>query len=312
MTEALFRVQRAGPLSTIQDKGRFSFARYGVTEGGPMDRVAHRIGQHLVGNPPGAAGLEIDVQGLTLECLSGEIRLAFTGGDFAVTIGETSMHGWLLAAIRSGERVDIRPHRWGVWCYVALAGEILAPQWLGSHSVNPAWSVSGQPLKPGDEIRVKMPPYEKQAPRHIPVPVFARPRSIVHVIPGPQERYFTPESLTRLYSETFAISTQYNRQGIRLDGTRLTIASALDMPSEPIVRGAIQVDGSGQASVLMADHQTTGGYPKIATVISADIDRLAQLRPRQALHFTATTVDEALERLRRQRALLDAYLATLR
>ena len=312
MAEALFRVLRAGPLTTVQDGGRLGYAHYGVTEGGPMDCVAHAIGQRVLGNSEDGSALEVDVQGLALDCLAGEVTIAVTGGDFAVKLGQQAENGWIVATIRAGQCLDILPQRWGNWCYVSFAGTIDAPQWLGSRSVNPAVAVSGIPLSAGDTIRVIVGAEACIPFRRLPVPVFARPRPAIHVIPGPQERFFAPQAFARFYGEAFAVSTQYNRMGIRLEGPTLPIAAALDMPSEGIVRGSVQVDGSGTPAVLMADHQTTGGYPKIATVITTDQNRLAQLRPRQLFRFVPTTVARAIGLLRLRRRILADYLATLR
>jgi biotin-dependent carboxylase-like uncharacterized protein len=312
MAEALFQVLRAGPLTTVQDGGRLGHVRHGVTEGGPMDRVAHAIGQRVLGNSEDGSALEVDVQGLALDCLSGEVTIAVTGGDFAVKVGQQAENGWIVATIRTGQRLDIWPQRWGNWCYVAFAGTIDAPHWLGSCSVNPAVAASGKPLAAGDTIRVIVGAEAGILFRRLPVPLFARPRPDIHVIPGPQERYFSPQAFARFYGEAFAVSTQYNRMGIRLDGPTLPIVAALDMPSEGILRGSVQVDGSGTSAVLMADHQTTGGYPKIATVITTDQNRLAQLRPRQLFRFMPTTVIRAIGLLRLRRRLIADYLATLR
>ena len=311
MADAILRVLRAGPLTTVQDGGRPGFARYGVTEGGPMDRTAHLIGQHLAGNPADGAGLEIDTQGLSLLCLSGAVGFAVTGGDFALSLDGQQTTGWQTGELRAGQRLDIAMNRWGNWCYLAFAGDIQSTRWLGSRSVNPGWAVSGSRLKADDEIVVRDARVSERQPRRLPTPVFARPANTIHVVPGPQERFFAPESFTRFYGETFAVSTQYNRQGIRLDGPPLTISAALDMPSEPIVRGAVQVDGSGQASALLADHQTTGGYPKIGTIITADQDGLAQMRPRQRFRFAVTTAEDGIGRLRRRHARISAYLGAV-
>lgn len=311
MADALLRVLRAGPLTSVQDRGRPGFARYGVTGGGPMDRTAHRIGQALAGNPPTAAGIEVDTQGVSLLCLSGAVRFALTGGDFTLTLAGTAATGWLITDLREGQQLDIAMNRWGNWCYLAFAGDIEATQWLGSKSVNPGWAVSGRTLRTGDEILIRAAQQGGQSLRRIPVPIFARPSPLIHVVPGPQERFFAPETFQHFYGESFAISSQYNRQGIRLEGPLLAISASLDMPSEPITRGALQVDGSGQISALMADHQTTGGYPKIATIIKADQDGLAQLRPRQQLRFLMTTPEEGIVRLRQREARCQAYVEAL-
>lgn len=308
MAEAHFRVLRAGPLTSIQDLGRPGYARYGVTEGGPMDRSSHRIAQALAGNPPEAAGIEIDIQGLSLHCLAGAARFAFTGGDFTLTQDDETAAGWLMGEVREGQRIDIRMNRWGSWCYLAFAGEIEGTRWLNSMSVNPGWAVSGGTLRTGDVIVIRDARPGEAALRPLPLPVFARPSPLIHVVPGPQERFFAPQSFRDVFEGSFAVSSQYNRQGIRLEGPPLTISASLDMPSEPIARGALQVDGSGQISALMADHQTTGGYPKIATILSTSQDSLVQLRPRQRLRFAAATAEDGVARLRRREARIRDYV----
>lgn len=313
MADALFRVITAGPLSTVQDSGRPGFARFGVSAGGPMDRTSHRIGQSILGDIAEGTALEIDLQGLTLECLDNAADFALTGGDFSVAFGKASETGWVTGSICPGERMTIRPHRWGNWCYLAFSGVIDKPTWLGSRSVNPSLNVTGRRLVAGDVLRVvNVTASNKPGARRLPVPVFARPRPEIRIVTGPQERFFTEEAFGRFRGEAFAISTRYNRQGIRLDGPALPISTALDMPSEPVARGSVQVDGSGQASVLMADHQPTGGYPKIGTVISGDQDRLAQLRPRSLFRFIETNPAAAINMLRRRDQLIHSYLAALR
>lgn len=311
MAEAIFSVITAGPLSTVQDEGRPGYARYGVSAGGPMDRTSHRIGQAVLGGVSEGTALEIDLQGITLECLEGEACFALTGGDFTISVAGQDDSGWAVGRIRAGERLVVRPHRWGNWCYLAFSGVIAAGKWLGSRSVNPSLHVTGRRLAAGDVIRVAAVRPDARDPRRLPVPVFARPRPEIRAVTGPQERFFAADAFRLFHGAAFAVSTQYNRQGIRLDGPALPLAAALDMPSEPIARGSVQIDGSGQPSVLMADHQPTGGYPKIATVITADQDRLAQLRPRARFRFLETTSDAAIGLVRRREMLIRNYLDTL-
>ena len=312
MADAILRVLRAGPLTTVQDGGRPGFARYGVTEGGPMDRTAHLIGQHLAGNPADGAGLEVDSQGLSLLCLAGAVGFAFTGGDFALRLDGQQTTGWQIGELREGQRLDISMNRWGNWCYLAFAGEIDSTQWLGSRSVNPSWAVSGSRLRAEDQIAVRHARPLEGTPRRLPTPVFARPATTIHVVPGPQERFFAQESFARFYGESFAVSSQYNRQGIRLDGPPLTISPALYLGSDRIRGREGQVEGRGQASGLRGNLQTTGGYPKIGTIITADQDGLAQLRPRQRFRFTATTAEDGIGRLRRRHARIRDYLDAVR
>jgi allophanate hydrolase len=277
-----------------------------------MDRVAHDIGQRILGAHAQGSAIEIDVQGLSLECIEGLTRFVVTGGDFIVAFGQFENTGWIVGTVRAGDSIRIRPNRWGNWCYLAFDGYIDRPKWLGSRSVNPSLGVSGRRLEAGAILRVVAEASTNAEPRRLPVPLFARPKYDIRVIAGPQERFFDSDAFEVFYDEDFAVSPQYNRQGIRLEGRSLAIASTLDMPSEAIARGSVQVDGSGQASVLMADHQPTGGYPKIATIISADQDRLAQLRPRSPVRFVKATPAWAIDSLRRRDRLIVDYLAALR
>ena len=311
MVETLLKVRAAGALTTIQDKGRFGYQRYGVTEGGAMDRASFAVGQRAMRKGPEGTAIEIGLGGLTLDCLSGGTTFAVTGGDFIVSLPGRVLHGWTIADLCGGDCIEIRPRWWGNWCYLTFAGTIGAPTWLGSSSVNPALGFTGRPLVEGDEIVLNGGKLQAVNLRRLPVPIFARPRSEIHVVPGPQERFFAPLAFERLFDQQFSISMQYDRMGVQLDGPELPIETALDMPSEGILRGSIQVQGSGRAVALMADHQTTGGYPKIATVISTDQDALAQLRPRHPVIFRPVSVERAIQRARIRRKAFTAYLESI-
>jgi allophanate hydrolase len=147
--------------------------------------------------------------------------------------------------------------------------------------------------------------------RDLTIPVFCRPRNVVDLVIGPQERFFSDETLQRLFEETWFLSAAMDRMGVRLEGPRLPIAEQLDMLSEGLLRGSVQIPGGGDPLVLMADHQTTGGYPRIATMISADQDSFAQLRPRRPVRFRAVTVEHAVARARTRRKAVQDYLAAL-
>jgi allophanate hydrolase len=311
VADAVLKVRAAGGLTTLQDKGRFGYQRYGVTEGGAMDRASFAVGQKALRKTPFGTAIEIGLGGLSLDCVSGGITFAVTGGDFSVTLPGRSCHGWMIADLCPGEGISIRPRWWGNWCYLTFAGNIAASTWLGSSAVNPALAFTGRPLVEGDEIVVQGASLRAAAPRQLPVPVFSRPRSEIRVVLGPQERFFEPMAFQRLFGERFAISMQYDRMGVRLEGPELPIATSLDMPSEGILRGSLQVQGSGRAVALMADHQTTGGYPKIATIISTDQDVLGQLRPRHPVVFRSVTVDQAVQGARNRARAFTAYMDSI-
>jgi allophanate hydrolase len=299
-------------LTTVQDRGRFGYQRFGVTESGPMDRAAFEIGQAALRAKPGRAAIEIGLGGLSLRCLKGEVSVAFTGGAFSLEVDGTVQPSWTTATLRQGTMISVRQGRWGSWCYLSIAADIRWPIWLGSRATHPAQNFTGRPLTSGDEIDLEGAEVVSDRGQALSVPVLCRPRQEVRLVVGPQERYFALDSLDNLVSRPYRLSNDFDRMGVRLEGTKLSIGSALDMPSEGIVRGAVQVPGSGDPIVLLADHQTTGGYPKIGTVISADLDRFVQLRPGQLVQFRAVSAEQAVASLRTQRMQVQNYIAAMR
>jgi biotin-dependent carboxylase-like uncharacterized protein len=312
MSTARLQVSYAGPLTTVQDLGRFGYQRYGVTEGGPMDRTAFAIGQFAVGQTFGGASIEVGLGGIALRCVEGSVLLAITGGNFTLRIDGQPRHGWTIARLHTGMELGISQGRWGSWCYIATAGDIRWPMWLGSRSTFPASPFTGEPLKRGDEIVVENIRHLSQPERELPIPVFCQPRVAINVVIGPQERFFDEEALRRLLGGSYFLSSRSDRMGVWLDGPKLAVAARLDMPSEGVLRGSVQVPGGGDPLVLMADHQTTGGYPKIATIISADQDAFAQLRAHQPVRFQPMSVERAVERARTRKNIVQSYFEAIR
>lgn len=302
-------VQAVGPQVTIQDRGRPGLARYGVPASGPMDRGAYAIAQAALRNPPDAPAIEVSLGGLSLDCLGGPVTLALAGGGFAVTLAGQPLGSWRVATLRTGDRLTIRPGPWGSWTYLAFAGTLAVTRWLGSAATHGLSNLGGGRLSPGQVLQITDP--RALPDRAIPCPVFARPRQTLAVIPGPQQRFFAPETLATLLGHPFALTDAYDRMGVRLAGPGLTPIGPLDMPSEPIPRGAIQVAGDGVATVLLADHQTTGGYPKIATITADDLDGFAQLRRGMPVGFVATTPAAAVAHARSRALARRQYLARL-
>jgi len=311
MSEAVLVVARAGPLVSLQDGGRPGLMRFGVPASGPMDRLALAAANVALGNAATATGIEVSLGGLRLDCLRGAVDLATAGGHFLVDCGERRGASWSRMTIRAGESLTVRPGPWGSWCVIAFAGRLRAPTWLGSQSTHSQSGLGGGLLVAGAEVIVTDARAGERAPGDFACPVFARPRRDYHVVLGPQDRFFAPAALASLASATYRLSDAYDRMGVRLQGPALPPEAALSIPSEPIARGSIQVSGDGTPTILLADHQTTGGYPKIATLLSDEVDRLAQLRPRAALRFSPVTPDEAVAMLRRRQRLRAAYLAEL-
>ena len=297
MTEAAFSVSFAGPLVTVQDAGRPGNMRYGVAASGPMDRLAFDAAHAALGNASGANAIEVSLGGLVLQCTDGSVTVAITGGDFVVQHGGFKTSSWTILTIRKGERLSITAGKAGSWAYLAFAGVVDAVDWLGSQATHSTSGFGGGALRTGGRIKVCDTFIRDDRMGEIVQPNFTS-QGPIRVVTGPQDQHFLPGSVERFVTSTFNVTDAYDRMGMRLLGPRLDLDGALSIPSEPIVRGSIQVSGDGIPTVLLADHQTTGGYPKIATVISCDTDRLAQFRAGQAVRFSSITSQQAIDDVR--------------
>lgn len=302
------RVAFAGPHVTLQDGGRPGMMRFGVAASGPMDRKAFALAHHALGNLPGGAAVEISLGGLTLDCVEGAVTLAVMGGGFIVQKGGERFGSWVVLTLRAGDRLVIRPGHWGSWCYLAFAGAVEADPWLGSTATHGPSGLGGGRLVAGRELHIAAARLLEGREGPLPCPVWARPRHVIHAVPGPQDRFFTAEALADLGALPFHLTDAYDRMGVRLRGPALVPQGALAIPSEPILRGSVQVSGDGVATVMLADHGTTGGYPKIATVVSDDLDGFAQLRPKDAVRFRLISPDHAVALARRGAKALRDYL----
>ncbi len=305
---ARLRVDFAGPHVSVQDAGRPGRMRFGVPGSGPLDRRAFTAANLALGNPAGAAGVEVSMGGLRLTCLEGELGYAVAGGGFILEhLGKRG--AWSVATLRAGETLAIRPGPWGSWCCLAFAGRLQAPEWLGAQATHALSGLGGGRLAAGQVWQVD--DARPVLPRAIPCPVAARPRHDIRVTLGPQTRFFAPETVETLLTAPWKVTEAWDRMGMRLAGPRIAPEAALDMASEPILRGSVQVAGDGVPSVLLADHQTTGGYPKIATVLDCELEALVQLRPRDPLRFHAVTPEAAVQIARAQAARDARYFKAL-
>lgn len=310
MADALFSVSHVGPHTSIQDAGRRRLLRFGVSASGPMDSAAFAIANAALANGEELPVIEISLGGLVLDCLEGSVTLAIAGGGFNVAIGAARQAAWTVATIRAGSRLSVKPGAWGSWACLAFAGRLRCRHWLGSCSTHGQSGLGGGVLSKGSRIAIENAEVREEREGEIAPPPAATPAPI-RVVLGPQDRFFGAETIATFLSRPFVLTDAYDRMGVRLSGPDLRPASMLDMPSEAILRGSVQVAGDGVATVLLADHQTTGGYPKIATVISADLDRFAQLRSQDEVRFQAVEPSEAVRIARAAWQARGAYLAGL-
>lgn len=298
MAEARLRVRACGPLVTYQDGGRAGMLRFGVPASGPMDRLAHAAAHVALGNSADATAIEISLGGLELLCEAGEVSCSIAGGEFQVRHSGAATGSWCVRTLRAGDTLSIRPGRWGSWAYVAFCGEPMCGHWAGHSATHSASGLGGGSLTPGAEIVLRNARVVQEREGDRTAPALAGPRPLVRVVLGPQTDSFEAASVAAFLDAGFSVTPARDRMGMRLAGPALALKDALSIPSEPIVRGSIQVGGDGVASVLLADHQTTGGYPKIATVLSCDLDGLSQLRPGDGLRFQAVDPAEAIRLVR--------------
>lgn len=302
-------IRFAGPHVSVQDAGRPGMARFGVPASGPMDRTAMAAANLAVGNPAGAPCIEVSLGGLTLECREGPVSFAIAGGGFIVDHAGHKTGSWQRATLRTGETLVLRPGPWGAWTYLAFAGEMQTADWLGAAATHSQSGFGGGKIVTGGQIEIADPRLLPDRP--LACPPFARPLTEIRATLGPQDRFFTADQIATLDHSLWRLSGAYDRMGVRLSGPNLLPEAPLDMPSEPVARGSVQVAGDGVATVLLADHQTTGGYPKIATVLDADLDRFAQLRPGDGFHFHLVTADQAIRHSRLMARLRATWLGSL-
>jgi len=298
----------AGPLVTLQDAGRSGLMRFGVPRSGPMDTRSLAIANAALGNPSDACGIEVSLGGLQLNCAAGSVTFAIAGGQFEVTHGTTRLAPWAVATLHHGQSLTIRPGDHGSWAMLVFAGQIEAATWLNGRATHSQSGFGGGSVLTGSRITIDNAETRPDREGDLPIPGWALPASRFAVVAGPQDRFFDPATFDRFLTEPFTLSDAYDRMGVRLKGPHLPVNAALDMPSEPTLRGSVQVAGDGVATVLLADHQTTGGYPKIATVIAPDLNRLVQRRSGDSVRFHAVTPDEAILAARQARTDLQAYL----
>jgi allophanate hydrolase len=297
---------------SIQDAGRQGHLRYGVCASGPMDRFAYACAVAAVDSEPDSAVIEISLGGLILECVSGELTIALAGACFSVSLNNQRLSPWCVATLGPGDVLSVRAGDWGSFSYLGFAGQLQCTTWLKSCATHTLSGFGGGSLSQGQELVIDSTVVLHNREGSLSIPEFAQPLHQLQVVKGPQDKYFTEQSIHDFFNTTYTLSAAYDRMGVLLDGQKLSMQDALSIPSEPVLRGSVQVSGEGSPTVLLADHQTTGGYPKIATLVSTGADRLAQLRSRQSVNFQCVRADEAVQICREASASRADYIAQLK
>jgi biotin-dependent carboxylase-like uncharacterized protein len=314
----VIEVQAPGLLTTVQDLGREGFGPLGVSPSGAADAVALRIGNRLVGNAEDAAGLEMTLHGGTFSFPMGAV-LALTGSDFHATLDGVRVAPWTWVPVDLGQTLRVGPTLSGARCYLCVRGGISVEPFLGSastHLLSGFGGYEGRALRKGDMLTIGLgkdvlsPWLPIGVPRHPRRRVAAKalerlaPRKVLRVTPGPQGDWFPKASQEMFYESTYRVTEEANRMGLRLEGTALPEGAHGEMISEGVSLGAVQIAAGGLPIILFVEQQTTGGYPKIANVISADFHSLGQLRPRDEIRFERVDFATARALLIKQENLL--------
>lgn len=286
-----------GPLTSVQDAGRFGYMEYGITSSGVMDMDAYHIVNKLVGNHEGEAVLEATLMGPTFQ-VGGEGLFAFYGADMPATLDGVPLERGKAYPVKDGQTVAFGMAKSGVRTYIAFAGGIDVPIVMGSRSTNMKCGIGGyqgRKLAGADVLSVAEPKegektWEKLMKHSVPAKDYPSQISI-RVVLGPQDDYFTKKGLDTFLHTAYQVSPQSDRMGIRFLGEAIEGISSMDIVSDGITFGSIQITSEGLPIILMADHQTTGGYAKIATVVTEDLCKLAQARPGDHVTFEAVSVE---------------------
>lgn len=298
----VIQVQAPGLFTTVQDLGRHGYGPMGVSPSGAADPISLRLGNRLVGNAEGAAGLEMTLLGGTFVFPDGA-TIALAGSDFSAPVPL-----WTPIQMPPGETLRLGPTRTGARCYLCVRGGIAVKTFLGSastHILSGLGGLEGRPLRKGDVLPIGPEPRCDGIAEAPPWIITLMTRKTLRVTRGPQGDLFPNASHEAFLTGTYNVTEEANRMGLRLDGPPVSGPAGGGMISEGVSLGAIQIPEGGKPIILFVEQQTTGGYPKIANVIAADLPSVGQLRPRDEIRFELVSLETARGLLRTQEELLN-------
>lgn len=282
-------------MTSLQDGGRVGSQRHGVSRSGAMDRRALAYANAVVGNPPGCGAIEFMLAGGTFEVADGTAQIAVAGAPASLSLDGEALRPGMSATLRPGQVLSVGAAQSGVFSYLAVAGGFDVRPDLGSISLQPRAAIGGiggRAFRPGDVVALKSDDALPGPAVSIEIPALD-PAATIRVVLGPQADYFDANAVAAFLATSYTVSPEADRMGYRLAGPPIAHLRGFNIVSDGLVSGSVQVPGSGVPIVMMADHQTTGGYPKIATVISADLGILAQRRTGDTVRFEAIAVEDA-------------------
>ena len=309
MTTPTLKIIQPGMLSTIQDRGRYGYQRSGMPTAGAMDTFALRAANALLGNDDNAACIEITVLGPRIELLA-DTHVAVTGANVSPRLDGEPIPMWQAVPVSKGSRLEFRSPKDGMRAYLAVGGGIDVPQVMGSRATYmkaAIGGIEGRPLRAGDILNALASEATGSPNTHAlskeEVPTYGTSH-VLRVVLGPQKQAFTQRGIDTFINSTYAVSINSDRMGYRLEGEPIEHTDGPDVISDGTPLGAIQVPGDGQPIILLADRGTTGGYTKIATVISSDLSKVSQAMPGHTVAFRSVSVEEAQAAYRAQEHLL--------
>jgi antagonist of KipI len=310
----MITILKPGLLSTIQDLGRYGFQKYGVIVSGAMDSIAHRLANLLVGNEENKPTIEMTLVGPVIQ-FEQDSLIAITGGDLSPTIDQTPLPNWKAIFVKKGTKLKFSGAQKGCRAYLAISGGFSTPSIMGSQSTYLRAGIGGykgRALRAGDQL-LNEPPNEialkiiknmrKELFNHSFIEMNwsisrevipdIHSKTVIRIMKGRQFELFAEESIDQLFHNPFSITAQSDRMGFRLKGPTLQLEEPKEMISESVTMGTIQVPVDGNPIILMADRQTTGGYPVLGHIASVDLPLIAQSKPGDLIYFSEITHEEA-------------------
>lgn len=309
---ATFEVLEPGILTTIQDLGRYGFSQFGVPPSGALDTFSLGVSNLLVGNEEEEACLEITLMGLRIRALK-EVVIAITGGDLSPTLNGESLEMWRTHLLVQDDVIAFKKVGAGCRAYLSAGGGFVVPKMMGSSSTylsGKFGGLEGRPLRKGDILYISNSSSLDKLGLRFPRDWIPSPEKevLLRIIPGPQDHHFTEKGFQTLTSSSYEVTPQCDRMGVRLEGPRIERRSDVEesIISEGLISGAIQVPGDGKPIIILTE-LVTGGYTKIATIISTDLHRVAQLKPGDRVKFKPISIEEAHHLLKEQEERLKEF-----
>ena len=303
-------VKDSGPLTTVQDSGRFGYQKFGMPTAGVMDKYSYKIANLLVDNKEDEAVLEYTLKGPKLK-FENDAIIAVTGAESIVKVNGEKIKMWQSHYIEKGSVLEISPAKQGLRGYISFKNGLEIPEIMGSKSTYLRGNLGGyegRKLKDGDVLKInKKVSRESYALKSLEKkyrPDFSQKK--IRVILGPQDDYFTQNGISKFFNGEFKVSTQADRMGYRLEGPEIEHKDGADIISEGIAEGSIQIAGNGKPIIMLADSQTTGGYTKIATVIKSDIDIVSQKRPGDLISFEKIDLKKAQKLIKKRKEIYES------